>query len=82
MFVEITIDTSGNRQVLAVPKQAVVNDQGQTFVFIFDGGENFEKHAIVLGAEGADYYEVSSGLKEGERIVTEGVYQLRSTQGK
>ena len=82
MFVEITIDTSGNRQVLAVPKQAVVNDQGQTFVFVFDGGENFEKHAIVLGAEGADYYEVSSGLKEGERIVTEGVYQLRSTQGK
>ena len=82
MFVEITIDTSGNRQVLAVPKQAVVNDQGQTFIFVFDGGENFEKHAIVLGAEGADYYEVSSGLKEGERIVTEGVYQLRSTQGK
>ncbi len=82
MFIEITIDTSGNRQVLAVPKQAVVNDQGQTFVFVFDGGENFEKRAIVLGAEGADYYEVSSGLKEGERIVTEGVYQLRSTQGK
>ncbi len=82
MFVEITIDTSGNRQLLAVPKQAVVNDQGQTFVFVFDGGENFEKRAIVLGAEGADYYEVSSGLKEGERIVTEGVYQLRSTQGK
>src|SRR5690606_1015316 len=39
MFVEITIDTSGDRQVLAVPKQAVVTEQGQTFVFIFDGGE-------------------------------------------
>lgn len=82
MFVEITIDTSGNRQVLAVPKQAVVTDQGQTFVFVFDGGETFEKRAIVLGAEGADYYEIGSGLKQGERVVVEGVYQLRSTQGK
>lgn len=80
MFVEITIDTSGDRQVLAVPKQAVVTEQGQTFVFVFDGGESFERRAVALGAEGADYYEVTSGLKEGERVVTEGIYQLRSTQ--
>ncbi|MGI8811021.1 MAG: efflux RND transporter periplasmic adaptor subunit [Pyrinomonadaceae bacterium] len=80
MFVDVTIDTSGDRQVLAIPKKAVINDQGQTFVFIFDGGENFEKRPVVLGAEGSDYFEVTSGLKEGERVVTEGVYQLRSTQ--
>lgn len=80
MFVEITIDTSGDRQVLAVPKQAVVTEQGQTFVFVFDGGERFEKRPVVLGAEGADYYEVRSGLEEGERVVIEGIYQLRSTQ--
>ena len=80
MFVEMTIDTSGDRQVLAVPKSAVVNEQGQTFVFVFDGGESFEKRAVALGAEGADYYEIKSGLKEGERVVTDGIYQLRSTQ--
>ena len=80
MFVEVTIDTSGGSQVLSVPKQAVVSEQGQTFVFVFDGGEAFEKRAVALGAEGADYYEVKSGLKEGERVVTEGIYQLRSTQ--
>ncbi len=80
MFVEITIDTSGDREVLAVPKQAVVTEQGQTFVFVFDGGETFEKRAVALGAEGADFYEVNSGLKAGERVVTEGIYQLRSTQ--
>lgn len=80
MFVEITVDTSGDREVLAVPKQSVVTEQGQTFVFVFDGGESFEKRAVALGAEGADYYEIKSGLKEGERVVTDGVYQLRSTQ--
>ncbi|HXH69960.1 MAG TPA: efflux RND transporter periplasmic adaptor subunit [Pyrinomonadaceae bacterium] len=80
MFVELTVDTSGEREVLAVPKAAVVNEQGQTFVFVFDGGETFEKRAVALSAEGADYYEIKSGLKEGERVVTEGIYQLRSTQ--
>ena len=80
MFVEITIDTSGDRQVLAVPKTAVVNEEGQTFVFVFDGGERFEKRAVVLGSEGADYFEVRSGLEEGDRVVVEGIYQLRSTQ--
>lgn len=79
-FVEITIDTSGDTKVLAVPKNAVVNEQGQTFVFVFAGGESFEKRPIVLGAEGADFYEVKSGVKEGDRIVTTGIYQLRSTQ--
>ncbi len=80
MFVEMTIDTSGNQKVLAVPKAAVVNEQGQTFVFIFDGGESFEKRSIALGVEGADFYEIKSGLKGGERVVTEGIYQLRATQ--
>lgn len=80
MFVDITIDTSGDRQVLAVPKAAVVNDQGQTYVFVFKGGETFEKRLVALGAEGNDFYEVKSGLKENERVVIEGVYQLRTTQ--
>ena len=76
----MTIDTSGDQKVLAVSKKGVVNEQGQTFVFVFDGGETFEKRAVALGTEGADFYEIKSGLKEGERVVTEGIYQLRSTQ--
>ena len=80
MFVEITIDTTGGNTVLSVPKAAVITEQGRTYVFIFDGGERFEKRAVVLGSEGQDFYEVKSGLKVGERIVVDGIYQLRSTQ--
>ena len=79
-FVEITIDTSGNAQVLAVPKQAVVREQGQTFVYVLTGGETFERRTVTLGAEGADFFEVKSGLKTSDRVVVEGIYQLRSTQ--
>jgi len=80
MFVEITVDTTGKASVLSVPKSAVINEQGRTFVFVFLGGETFEKRAVVLGTEGQDFYEVKTGLKTGERVVTEGVYQLRSVK--
>jgi len=80
MFVEITIDTTGENKVLSVPKQAVITEQGRTYVYVFEGGEVFEKRVVVVGSEGADYYEIKSGVKEGERVVVEGIYQLRSTQ--
>ena len=79
MFVDVTIDTSGDRKVLAVPKRAVLNEQGKTFVFVFMGGETFEKREVALGAEGSDFYEVKAKLKEGERVVVDGIYQLRTT---
>jgi multidrug efflux pump subunit AcrA (membrane-fusion protein) len=80
MFLEITLDTSGGAQVLTVPKRSVITEQGRTFVFVFRGGETYERRIVVLGAEGQDYYEVRSGVQAGERIVTQGIYQLRSTQ--
>lgn len=79
-FVEITIDTSGDQKVLAVPKSAVVREQGATFVYVLTSGETFERRTVAIGAEGADFFEVKSGLKENDRVVVEGIYQLRTTQ--
>jgi membrane fusion protein, heavy metal efflux system len=80
MFVEITVDTGNNQDVLSVPKNAVITEQGEIFVFVFNGGETFEKRKIAVGTEGLDFYEVKSGLKKDERVVTEGIYQLRSAK--
>ena len=80
MFVDITVDTTGGQSVLSVPKTAVITEQGKTFVYVFKGGEQFEKRIVVLGSEGQDFFEIKQGLNEGERVVVEGIYQLRSTQ--
>ena len=80
MFAEITIDTTSGSTVLAVPKRAVITEQGRSFVFVFEGGEKFEKRVVALGSEGQEFYEVKSGLQTGDRVVVEGIYQLRSTQ--
>jgi len=79
MFAEITIDTTGDREVISVPKAAVIEEQGKKLVYIYDGGERFEKRTITVGSEGQTAVEVLSGLKPGERVVVEGIYQLRST---
>lgn len=81
MFAEITIDTTGGRQVLAVPSEAVVDDRGKKIVYVFAGGEHFEKRTVTLGAQGQTMTEITSGLKSGDRVVIEGIYQLRSVAG-
>lgn len=80
MYVDVLIDTDRPRRVLTVPKSAVVMEQGRLYVFVFHGGEIFERRLISLGEEGADYFEVKAGLEEEERVVVEGLYQLRSIQ--
>ena len=52
MFVEITIDTSGDAKVLAVPKTAVVTEQGQTFVFVLTAAKRSKNAPSRSGRKG------------------------------
>ncbi len=79
MFAEITIDTTGGRAVVSVPKSAVIDEQGRKIVYVYDGGERFSRRAVTVGSEGQTRVEILSGLKSGERVVVEGIYQLRSS---
>ncbi len=81
MFAEITIDTTGDREVFAVPREAVVDERGRKIVYVFVGGERFEKRTVTLGARGQTMDEITAGLARGERVVTQGIYQLRSVAG-
>jgi cobalt-zinc-cadmium efflux system membrane fusion protein len=82
MNAEITIDTSNNREVVSVPKAAVVDEQGQKVVYVYNGGERFSKRIVKLGGEGQASFEVISGLDAGERIAVTGLYQIRAGSAK
>ncbi|MGQ9801373.1 MAG: efflux RND transporter periplasmic adaptor subunit [Candidatus Saccharicenans sp.] len=77
MFATLKINLNGNREVLAVPEAAICDQRGEKFVFI-PGDEGFELRKVELGARQDGFYEVISGLKEGELIVTAGSFQLKS----
>jgi membrane fusion protein, heavy metal efflux system len=79
MSAEITIDITGDRPVISVPKEAVVDEQGRKFVYVYEGGERFEKRVVTVGSEGQTDIQILSGVEPGELVVVEGIYQLRST---
>jgi RND family efflux transporter MFP subunit len=79
-FIDVTIDTTDAIPALAIPRLAVVSDQGQTYVYVHTGGESFERRPITIGGEGQEYVAVTSGLKAGDAVVVEGLYQLRATK--
>lgn len=63
---------------LVVPASAVVREDNKDYVFVQLEGSNFQLRAVVLGQESKGYVPVQSGLKSGERVVTEGAFHLNN----
>ena len=54
---------------LTVSTGAVVPTGSKYIVFVDHGGGKLEPREIEVGAHSGDYYEVVSGLNEGDRVV-------------
>lgn len=79
-FVTARVRTAadGVRPVLAVPRTAVVQIDGRPAVFIERAPREFEAATIALGeADGADV-AVERGLRDGDQVVTDGAFALKS----
>ncbi len=55
---------------LAISTGAVVPTGSKYIVFVDHGGGKLEPRQVELGIHSGDYYEVVSGLNEGDRIVS------------
>ncbi len=76
MFADIELKASP-RKVLACPKAAVQDRNGQKIVFVKNSDE-FKEREVDLGVDNEHYFEVLSGLKAGEVVVTQGSLMLRT----
>ena len=65
------------RPVPVVPVTAVVQEYGQSFVFVEVGSGRFERRQIATGPRAGDIVPVLSGLKADERVVVEGAMLLK-----
>ena len=75
MFANVEIITDVNRTAISIPQSALLNDGGQSVVFVAAGG-GFEKRAVAPGIQSDDRVEVISGLKAGDKVVIKGNYLL------
>lgn len=76
MFADVTL-VEENKLVLAVPKSAVQEVNGHKVVFV-KTAQGFSERNVDLDTEGDDYIEVTSGLKEGDRVATQGSLMLKT----
>ncbi len=78
LFIRMTVPMGAPRNVLAVPQQAVVVHEGQSFVFISESGFSFRRADVTVGATQDGYTEIQAGLPLGARIAVSGVFALKS----
>ncbi len=65
-----------------VPESAVVTDGSARYVFVEVEPRAFEQRAVEVEPLGNGYVVVMSGLEDGERVVVEGAFTLKSELAK
>ena len=79
MFVSAQIQAEIESSAVLVPDSAVLRSGSKNTVFVAEDDGLFSPRDVVLGVEGEnDFYQVISGLKAGERVVTSGQFLLDS----
>ena len=77
MQANLRVSAGNLQQVFLVPREAIVDNEGQKIVYVMRSGETFERRNVVVGDEYGAKVTILSGIKPGERVVTQGAYQLK-----
>jgi len=73
LFVDASILTRTKKNVLNVPTSAVLFDSDNLpFVYVQADDGTFARRMVTTGVQQNNRFEIVGGLKEGERVVTEG----------
>lgn len=74
----VAIASETGAPVLVVPRGAVTEVSGKPVVFVRHADDDFEVHEVVVGQTGVGKLEIVSGLREGEDVVVEGAFNVKS----
>lgn len=77
MQANVRLDAGEQATVMMIPKEAVLEHEGRKIVYVLLSGEEFERREVTVGDEHGAKLAVLTGLKKGERVVTQGAYQLK-----
>jgi membrane fusion protein (multidrug efflux system) len=79
-FVSVMVEGAEPVQAIVIPRAAVLQDQGGTFVFVVGTENRAERRNVRLGRSTADTAVVEDGLRGGERVIAEGLQRVRPGQ--
>jgi membrane fusion protein (multidrug efflux system) len=76
-FVTVLLEGVQPIRVLAIPRAAVVSDQQGDYVLVVDAQNKAQERRIQLGQSTPSTAVVTSGLTEGELVISQGVQRVR-----
>lgn len=83
MYIQGIIENEvGARKLLAVPEEAVQTLDGEKIVFVEEERNVFAVRHVKLGRKIGDRRIIAQGLMEGEKIVVNGAFKLKSEMSK
>ena len=72
---------SGEREgVISVPRKALLELQGNKYIYVVHDGQYYEKRLLKTGADNGERVEVLDGLSEGEQFVADGATIVRMAE--
>ncbi len=71
--------TDKKRTALVIPQDAIQRVDETSLVFVEESPGNYLVREVTLGTKTGLYVEVSAGVTEGERVVTQGSFYLKAT---
>jgi multidrug efflux system membrane fusion protein len=80
MYAEIEMSTPTSTSELVVPQSAIATDQDRMFVYVVDENNVANYREVTVGRPQNGFIVIQSGLKAGEKIVTDKVGMVRSGQ--
>ena len=80
MFVRVSVVLPEAKPVLAIPATAILSAPFGDAVFVITGSTNLvvQQKFIRTGRMHGDFISVESGLKAGDRVVSDGIFKLRN----
>ena len=78
MFATVQLPTTFRRRAMAVPDSALQQIEDQNVVFVRRAKTTFEVRHVGIGKTVNGLVEIVSGLREGDQLVTQGAFHLKS----
>ena len=83
MYVRVLIHSQHEQTGLLIPVAAILrDDENLPFVYLEQSDGSFARRHVALGYRDGDRYEITSGLKAGEKVVVEGGIFVRFIQSQ
>ena len=76
-YIEVFLLSSLLENVISVPLSAITEEQGLYYVYVQLDEEGYKKQEITFGESDGARVQVLTGLRQGDKVVTHGVYQVK-----